>query len=79
MFSKIWACLYLFVNVDKYNPPSIVDLIIYPLGHFALMIFVVGCTLYRWADTVLKPPMHPDLATAEFSYFVSCLFFVVGS
>ena len=79
MFGKICSCLAIFGNTGKSNPPSIVDLIIYPLGNFALIIFVAGCTLFRWADTSMKFLVNPESATAEFSSFVSCLFFVVGA
>ena len=78
MLVKICSCLYISGNIGKSNLPSIVDLIISPLVHFALMIFVVGRTLLRWGDIAMKFPVHPESATAEFSSFVSC-FFVVGS
>ena len=51
MFGNICACLVVFVNIGEYNPPSIVDMVIYPLGNFASIIFVIGITLFRWADT----------------------------
>ena len=79
MIGKIWARIYVFGNIGKSNIPYIVDLILYPLGHFSFIIFVVGCTLFRWADNSMKFPVHTESATAEFSSFVSCVFFVVGA
>ena len=78
MFRKLCACLYAFRNIGKSNPISIVDQIICPLGHFTLMIFVVGRTLSSWEDTTMKFPMHPESATAEFSCSIYFLIFVVG-
>ena len=49
------------------------DLIICLLENFALIIFVVGHTLFRWADTAIKFPVHLESATAEFNSFVSCV------
>ena len=79
MFGKRCDCLDLFVNVGKYNSPSIADLIICPLGKFSLIIFIVGRTLLRWKDTDVKLPVHPESATTELSSFVFCVFFVVGN
>ena len=47
MFGNICACITILGNIDKYNPPSIVDLIICKLGYFALIILVVGRTLFK--------------------------------
>ena len=78
MFGNICACLAVLVNMGKYNSLSIVDIIICPLVHFALIILIVGCTLFRWADTAMKFPVHPESLTAEiFSFF--CVFFVFGA
>ena len=70
VFGKICACLAVFGSIVKYNSPSIVDLVIYLLGHIASIISVIGCTLFRWADTAMKLPVHTESATAEFSYFI---------
>ena len=77
MSGNIFACLYVLGKIGKSNYPSIIDLIVCPLGNFALIIFVVGHTLFRWADTAMKLPIHPESDTEEFSSFVSCCF-VVG-
>ena len=79
MFGHICACLAVFCNVGKYNTPSIVDLIACPLGHLVLIIFVVGCTLFRWEDTAIEFPVHLESATTEFYSFFSCDFFVLGA
>ena len=47
MFGNICAFPAVLVNIGKYNYPLIADLIIFPLGNFALIIFVVGCKLFR--------------------------------
>ena len=75
IFGKICACLDVRGNIGKYNSPSIVDIVICPLGHFLLTIFVVGHTLFRWADTDMKFPMHHESATAEF--YCSILFLII--
>ena len=67
MFGNICAFIVVLCNIGKYNPPYIVDLIIRPLGHFILIIFIVSCTLFRWADTVIKFTVPPESATVEFS------------
>ena len=72
------ACLAVLGRIGKSNSLSIVDMIICPLGYFALMIIVVGCTLFRWEDTAMKLPVHPESATAEFSCSIYFLIFVVG-
>ena len=58
IFGNIYACIYVLGNRGKYNPPSIIDLIICSLGNFVLIIFVVGCTLFRLEDTTTKFPVH---------------------
>ena len=69
MFGKfVPVLLYL---ATKVNPNHLSSWI---LGHFALMIFVVSRTLCRWADTTMNFPVYPESATAEFLYFVSCMF-----
>ena len=76
MFGNICACLAVLVNMGKYNSLYILDIIIRPLVQFELIILVVGCTLFGWADTAMKFPVHPESLTAEFfSYFV-CVFCV---
>ena len=60
MFGKICACIAIFANIGKYNSPSIVDLIICPLGQFELIIFVVVLTLFRWEDTDIKFTVHTE-------------------
>ena len=75
MFENIFACLAVLSNMGKYNASSIVDMIIYPLGHFALIIFVIGQTFFRSADTTMKFPVHPESATVEFPSLISCMFF----
>ena len=79
MFGNICACITVIGNIGKYNHPSILDLIVRPLGNFTLIIFVVSCTLLRWEDTVMKFPVHSESATAEFSCSIFFLFFVVGA
>ena len=64
MFVNICACIYVLGNMGKYNPPSIVDLNIYLLGHFALIIFVVCCTLFSYTDTATEFTMHTESVTA---------------
>ena len=59
IFDKICACLALFGNIVKSIYPSVVDLIIYQLGSFELMIFVVDIILLRWSDTAMKFPVYP--------------------
>ena len=75
MFGKIFACIAIFGNIGKTHSPFIVDLIIYPLGNFALIIFFVGHTLYRWIDTAMKFPVHTESETVEFFSFVSFFLF----
>ena len=60
MFEIICTCPAIFGNIGKSNSPSFVDLIICPLGNFALIFFVVGCTLFRWEDTATKFLVHPE-------------------
>ena len=38
MFVKLCTFIYVFGNIGKYNPPSIVDLVISSLGNFALIL-----------------------------------------
>ena len=64
--------------IGRSKSPSVVDFIIRPLGNFSFMVFVVGRTLFRCADTAKKFTVNPESATAEFSSFVS-FFFVVGA
>ena len=78
MFRKLCACLYAFRNIGKSNPISIVDQIICPLGHFTLMIFVVGRTFLRWTYNIMKFPVHLEPETADFYSFFVCVF-VVGA
>ena len=79
VFGKICACISVLGSIDKYDSPSMVDMIICPLGHFSLIIFVVGCTLFRWEDTAIEFPVHLESATTEFYSFFSCDFFVLGA
>ena len=79
IFGEIYGCLSLLGNLVKYNPPSIVDLIICQLGNCALIIFIVGLGFFRWSDTALKYLVHPESATAEFFCSVSFLSFIVGA
>ena len=53
IFGNICVCFSVLGNIDKYIPPYIVDFIICPLVHFALIVFDVGHTLFRWEDTDL--------------------------
>ena len=76
IFGKMCACLAVLGNIGKSNSPSILDLIICPLGYFALIIFIVGCTFYRWEDTAMKVPVHAESATAQFSNSISFTFFL---
>ena len=66
-------------GIGRPKSPSIVDLIICPFGNFKLIVFIVGQTLFSWASTVIKFPVHPESAMEEFSSFDSGLFFVVGA
>ena len=74
IFEKICACLAVLGNIGKSNPPYIVDLIICPLGNDLLILYVVGRKLFRWTDTAMKFPVHPEPAIAEFSSSFSCVF-----
>ena len=65
--------------IGTYKPTSIVDLIIFPLRHFLLIVFVSGHTLFRWADTAMRSPVFIESATAGFYSFDYGLFFVVGA
>ena len=78
IFWKTCACLAVLGSIGKYNSPSIVDLIIFTLGNVALIILIVGCTLFRWADTAMKLPVHPESSTTAFSCSVYFIIFVVG-
>ena len=49
---------------------------VFPLVHFALMVFVADQTLFRWENTAMKFPVHPKLEMAELSSFSCVLFFV---
>ena len=46
IFEKMCACLAVLGNIGEYNSPSIVDMIICPLGYFALIIFIKGHTFF---------------------------------
>ena len=70
MFRKICTCIAIFGNIGKHNSNYIVDTTIYPLEKTSLIIFVVGCTLFRWADTALNFPVHPESVTADFSSLI---------
>ena len=59
VFGKICACISVLGSIGKYDSPSMVDMIICPLGHFSLIIFVVGRTLFRWSDTAMNLPVYP--------------------
>ena len=61
---KIYARLVIFGNIGKLNSHSILDMITCPLGHFAVILFVVGRTLFMWSDTSMKFPLYPKSATA---------------
>ena len=78
IFGKICACIAVLGSMGKYNSPSIVDLIICPLGNFALIIFVVGCTLFRWTDTTMKLTVHNESGTVEFYCSISFLIFLLA-
>ena len=47
MFEEISACLVVLGNIGKYNPYSILDMIIYPLGNCELILSIVGHTLFK--------------------------------
>ena len=79
IFDKICAYPAVLGSIGKSNSPSIVDIIICLLGNFALIIFVVGRTLFSWANTAMKLPMHPELATVGFSCSVSFIILFVGA
>ena len=74
MFGKICTCLAVFGNIGKHNSNYIVDTIIYPLEKTSLIIFVVGCTLFRWEDNSMEFPVYIESATEQFPSFISCLF-----
>ena len=67
----VWGnmCLFcnIFGNIDKSNSPSIVGLIISPIRFFSLIIFGFDHTLFRWVDTAIKFPVHPDQLLWNFS------------
>ena len=73
--SKLYTFLAVYSSIVRSNSLSIVDLIICPLGYFSLVVFVVGCTLFRWSATAKNFTLHPELEMAEFSSFVSWFFF----
>ena len=77
MLGEICPCLPIVGNIGKYNSLSIAYLIIWPLGNFSWIIFVVGRTLFRWAYTVMRIHVHPESETAKFSSFVYCINFFV--
>ena len=79
IFDEICACIDLLGNISKYNSLSIVDLIICPSRHFVFIISLVGRTIFRWANTAMKFPVHPESATAAFSCSVSFQIFVLGA
>ena len=79
IFGKIRECISVLGNIGKYNSTYIVDLIICPLGKFILIMFLVGRTLFRWANNAMKFPVHPESTTADFSRLICFLFFVVGA
>ena len=66
MLGKICSYLAIYSSIGKSDSPSIVDLMICPLGKFSLIIFVVGRTLFRWEDSTMKFPVQPESAKAEF-------------
>ena len=70
MFGKICDFPAVFGNIDKSNPLSIVDMIICTLGNFVLIIFVVGSTLFMWADTAMGFPVHTESETAGIPLFI---------
>ena len=71
-FWKMCDFLDMFGSIGRSKSPSIVYLIICTFGKFTLMVLVVGRTLFMWEDTSMKFPVHPVLATTEFSSFDSC-------
>ena len=77
MFGHICACLDVLGNIGKSNSLSVLDLIICTLGNSLLIIFVGGCIFLTWEGTTMNFPVHPELSAEGFSYFVSCVFFVV--
>ena len=78
ILGNLFAFLDVFGSIGKSNSPPIMYLIICPLGYFALIIFIVGCTLFRWAENFTKLPVHPESVTVEFSRSIYFLIFVVG-
>ena len=77
IFGKICYCRLVLGNMGKYNPPSIMNMIICPLGIFTLIIFIVGCKFVRWADTSIKFPVNPESATAKIFCSIYFLFFLL--
>ena len=77
MLGRICAYLAISCIIDKSNSLSNVYLIICLLGHFQLMIFFVGSTLFWWEDTDTKFTMHPEAVTADFFFFIF-IFIVVA-
>ena len=78
ILGEIFACVAIFGSIGKSNSPSIVYMMICPLSIFALIIFFVDCTLLRWAYISIDFIVHPESATVELPFFVSC-FFLVGA
>ena len=77
LFRIICFCLAVLGNIVKSNSPYIMDVIICILGDVSLAIFVVGCTLFRRADTSMKFIVRPESATVERSCSIFFLFFLL--
>ena len=79
IFRKICACIAVLGSIGKYNSSSVVDLIIFPLVNFTLIIFVVGRTSFMWEDNAIELPVHHESATTEFPCSISFIIVVVGA
>ena len=66
-------------SIGRSKPTFIVYLIIFPLVHFLITVFVAGNKVFRWKDTALEFLVYPESETVGFSSFNSGLFFVVGA
>ena len=78
ILGDIFAFLAVLDNIVKYNPPSILILIIFPLGNFVLIILVVGITLLRQADTDMKFTVPSESETAKFPLLFPVYFLLLA-
>ena len=48
IFGEICGCHSMLGSIGRSKSPSIVDFVFYTWGHFSLIVFVFGLTLFRW-------------------------------